>query len=300
MLLPWQGISYISDSKSVSKAKYTYYRCCKFVLNGFDCQGLTFGAQVNDFDDGKKTSGCSGTYGYLLGCSVMSDQSAFDGVYPGLTQPDFNTIIPGDDYSYPQYCVAQHGSNIPNTITTGNRQCCKSPSNDFNCVVRYSDESMDIGGIPIAQVSCGTGYTMMGCSGWGYYNTLNGYFIANDDTCYAQSYTHTYPVYAIAVCCKMGTDSPTPAPAPAPSDQPTDAPTIEPTPEPTVSPTYSPSSAPVHPTVSPIPTATQTPTEPTAMPTNEPTIACLGCKGSGQAENGADCYNLVHGNVYAC
>ena len=204
-----------------------------------------------------------------MGCGVRSNWNAFDGSYPGLIQPDSGTIMPGNDYSYLQHCVAVHGTtNIERTI--GNKQCCKSPSYEFNCVLRYSDEST--GSNPSqASVSCNTGYVMTGCSGWGLYNTLNGHWI-NNNICWARSYS-TYSVYAIAICCKLGTDSPTPAP----SDQPTDPPTIEPTLEPTTSPSFSPSAAPVHPTKSPT-FPTNSPTddpsfEPTASPSFSPSAA---------------------------
>ena len=178
----------------------------------------------------------------MLGCTVFSEWNSYDGSYPGLIQPNSDNITAGIDYPYQPYCTAVHGFSGGRTI--GNKQCCKSPSYDFNCVVRYSEESTG-NGPSYAAVTCDTGYVMTGCSGWSLFPDLNGHWI-DSNTCWARSYS-TYSVYAIAICCKLETESPTKHPSPAPSEQPTDSPTIEPSLEPTISPSFSPSGAPLSP-----------------------------------------------------
>ena len=46
--------------------------------------------------------------------------------------------------------------------------------------LRYSPESIPIGTPSQTQVSCSTGYQLVECSGWGLFNTLNGYWSSND------------------------------------------------------------------------------------------------------------------------
>ena len=232
------------------------------------CKGEPFGEFTNNTRWGTKVSQCDGTYQYLLGCGVNGYVNGYDGSYPGLLRPDSNTIIPDSDYSYSQYCTAVHGKEeSEGTRTIGDKQCCKSPSYNFNCVIRYSASSLDAGSSSLeAQVSCDTGYVMTGCSGWGSYNRLRAYWISAGDTtidkCWARSQrfwndADSYSIYAIATCCKLEFKSP--------SDQPTASPTNEPTLEPTASPSISPSSAPVHPTVSPT-------VEPSPGPTYSPSL----------------------------
>ena len=181
----------------------------------------------------------------------------------------------GIDYPYSTQCTAVHGTGGQRTI--GNKQCCKSPSYDFNCVLRYSDVSIHFQQTGTtyskASVSCGTGYEMTGCSGWGLYRSLNGYYISNQNTCVARSYNGNW-VYAIGICCKLETDEPTPDPSPAPTPAPTKQPTKSPTPAPTKQPTQAPTPAPTsNPTAAPTIDPTKDPTnDPTSDPTTDPSI----------------------------
>ena len=81
--------------------------------------------------------------------------------------------------------------------------CCKSPSFDLDCVIRYSSAST--GSEPqTASIGCSSGYEMVGCSGWGKYKDISGYFISND-VCYAKGADND--VYATAlwyVCFLFG------------------------------------------------------------------------------------------------
>ena len=217
---------------------------------------------------------------------MQSDGHDFDGSYPGTLRPDLAT--PDTDYPWNPNegtCTAVHGAN--NDVSIGNKQCCKSPTYDFECVLRYSIESFE----SYAGVSCGDGYTLVGCSGWGDYNSQQSAWTRTGDECGVRTNDRdTKPVYAIAICCRLETNSPTtdPTPAPttdptpAPTDNPTPAPTAHPTPAPTFDPTGNPTNDPTryptsdpsnepstHPTIDP----TQTPTiDPTVVPTRDPLI----------------------------
>ena len=232
-----------------------------------------FGENTNNNDDGTKTSSCSGTYKYLLGCSVQSDWHAFDGSYPTTVAPIDRT--PETNYAYSAAfatCTARHGAN--NVKSIGNRQCCKSPTYDFTCVLRYSEPVTDT----YVGVSCTTGYTLVGCSVHGFYNidgSQQSWWTRNPDECGIRSQT---TAWAVAICCKLETpeptEDPTPAPTPAPTNNPTPAPTNNPTPAPTNNPTPAPTDNPTPaPTDNPTPAPTDDPTkDPTRDPTSDPTI----------------------------
>ena len=101
------------------------------------------------------------------------------------------------DYPTSNTCTAVHGSN--GQSTTGNKVCCNTTSVDyFQCVLRYSEPSTGTNPSS-ASVSCGAGYTMIQCSGWGEGSDLNAAYIGTDEACHATSVQYT--VYAIAMWC---------------------------------------------------------------------------------------------------
>ena len=222
-----------------------------------------FGEFTNNNDDGKKTSACTGTYNYLLGCMVQSNWHDYDGSYPTTVKPhDRSSLV---NYAYSASgatCTAVHGANNDRSI--GNKQCCKSPTYAFTCVLRYSEPSTPATS-SYEGVECTTGYTMVGCSVYGYYNndgSQQSAWITSWNECGVRS---SNAAYAIAICCKLETPEPTDDPTIDPTESPTSDPTIDPTIDPTGDPTADPTAYPTfEPTVDPT-------MEPTTQPSNFPT-----------------------------
>ena len=237
------------------------------------CQSSWFGGQGMTDDDGDRaTSNCTGQYPFLLGCLPYSKWHAYDGSYPGKSAPSNKT--PNINYQFDgKSCTVQHGSRYEHS--EGNKQCCKSPTSDFQCVLRYGTY-ITVGSIStgISYANCTDPYTLVGCSGWGTYNNLNAIYINDDHQCKVRT-SDRNPAYATAICCKLETDSPTPDPTIEPINHPTSipsaypsiTPTSSPSADPTINPTYVPTTQPsIQPYISPSIFPTDTPSAMASIP----------------------------------
>eukprot|EP01083_Nonionella_stella_P093745 262826_1 len=227
-------------------------RCCDFNhIPDLSCVALQTPFAVND--DGLRVMAChEGGFQYLTGCSASSYDATIDGSYPGTTNPQQRS--PGS-YVSDQYCTVQNGQQI-GSGSQAHLVCCNSPTNALDCVFQYGA----IGAQSTA--TCPTQlYQMTGCSGYGLYNSLNAWYIQNDQ-CIARSNDGSPGVYAIAICCMLVTNPPTADPILPPSSFPTSIPSIYPTDIPTTAPSE-------HPTMRPSTSPTKTPTE---QPTSHPTL----------------------------
>eukprot|EP01083_Nonionella_stella_P172673 593341_1 len=261
---------------------YAVARCCDFShIPDVSCVALDMGAYATG-DDGKKSITCgTSSHQFLTGCTAHGPWSTIEGCYPGTADVYRTTLLYNSDYDFNGYCTAVNGASGGGT--KGHLMCCDSPSYALQCVIRYGAES---GSDKDSRVTCGAGYEMTSCSGFGNWMSVNAWYITGD-TCVARTWKSSSNVYAIAICCKFETDAPTPAPTPSPTPKPSPNPTRRPTPLPTTPPTTMPTSQPtvdptinptVHPTVQPTvnpsinPTVNPT-TDPTVDPTNAPSMS---------------------------
>eukprot|EP01083_Nonionella_stella_P056123 147958_1 len=229
-------------------------------------------------DDGTQSQTCgSSSHVFLTGCSATSPWLTMDGHFPGTVPP--HERVPNVDYSLSGHCTVVNGvDDGPNKGTYGHLVCCDSPSYALQCVIRYGEQS---GTNSESTTTCGTGYRMTGCSGSGIFRSINAWYIIGD-TCIAHTRYEPGSVWAIAICCKLETDSPTAVPTQpptrVPSMPPTKHPTFHPTVDPTTFPTLNPTMFPtldptIHPTLEPSMEPTTDPTfHPTQDPTTDPTL----------------------------
>eukprot|EP01083_Nonionella_stella_P090876 253977_1 len=258
---------------STGQGVYAVARCCDFThVPDLSCVALMSAFATGN--DGKSSITCgSSTHQFLTGCTVRSPYTTIDGSYPGTINPYTQTRTADSDYSLNGYCTAVNGQTGDGT--KGNLMCCASPSNALQCVIRYGSQS---DGDKDSRATCGSGYAMTSCSGYGAWLSLNAWYISGD-TCIARTYSASQYVYAIAICCKLETDSPTLDP----TQSPTLNPTANPSANPSQSPTANPSSIPTklitsNPTEAPSGNPTKTPTDnptisPTSYPTSDPTTS---------------------------
>eukprot|EP01083_Nonionella_stella_P195515 720190_1 len=258
---------------STGQGVYAVARCCDFThVPDLSCVALMSAFATGN--DGKSSITCgSSTHQFLTGCTVRSPYTTIDGSYPGTINPHTQTRTADSDYSLNGYCTAVNGQTGDGT--KGNLMCCASPSNALQCVIRYGSQS---DGDKDSRATCGSGYAMTSCSGYGAWLSLNAWYISGD-TCIARTYSASQYVYAIAICCKLETDSPTLDP----TQSPTLNPTANPSANPSQSPTANPSSIPTklitsNPTEAPSGNPTKTPTDnptisPTSYPTSDPTTS---------------------------
>eukprot|EP01083_Nonionella_stella_P083373 230532_1 len=186
---------------------YAVARCCDFShIPDVSCVALDMGAYATG-DDGKKSITCgTSSHQFLTGCTAHGPWSTIDGCYPGTSDVYRTTLLYNSDYYFNGYCTAVNGASGGGT--KGHLMCCDSPSYALQCVIRYGAES---GSDKDSRVTCGAGYEMTSCSGFGNWMSVNAWYITGD-TCVARTWKSSSNVYAIAICCKFETDAPTPAP----------------------------------------------------------------------------------------
>eukprot|EP01084_Bolivina_argentea_P205121 350455_1 len=212
---------------------YAHARCCNFIATNVQCFGFRSESYVQG-DDAKQVTTCGEQgYQFLTGCSAFSPWSSIDGSYPGTLSPKSGWITHNRDYQITtQACTAVNAKSSGGVKAS--ISCCNSPTYPFTCVKRFGTPDSTL-----SLVSCSGQYTMVGCSGFSVYHNINAWYITND-ICYARSRSSTN-VYAVAICCKIATDNPTPAPTNNPT---TYSPTSSPTNTPTINtdPTHAPTS----------------------------------------------------------
>eukprot|EP01083_Nonionella_stella_P160329 524009_1 len=219
---------------STGQGVYAVARCCDFThVPDLSCVALMSAFATGN--DGKSSITCgSSTHQFLTGCTVRSPYTTIDGSYPGTINPYTQTRTADSDYSLNGYCTAVNGQTGDGT--KGNLMCCASPSNALQCVIRYGSQS---DGDKDSRATCGSGYAMTSCSGYGAWLSLNAWYISGD-TCIARTYSASQYVYAIAICCKLETDSPTLDPTQSPTLNPTANPSANPSQSPTANPSFIP------------------------------------------------------------
>eukprot|EP01083_Nonionella_stella_P105781 304474_1 len=267
------GICYAINGRrdgSNGHGVFAVARCCDFSHHDLSCIAVT-GAYATG-DDVSKSASCGSPYRVLIGCTAQSPWSTMDGCYPGTTNPRSTKIISNFDYDFNPYmvnnpysdCTAVNGASGGGT--KGEAMCCGSSSYALECAVRYGSKS----GLydRTSKTTCSRGYSMVSCSGYGSWQSINAWYISSveSDTCIARTFKGSSYVYAIGICCKH---PPTHAPTSAPTPAPTHVPTISPTSMPTWQPTGVPT---VNPTVEPTSEPSSTPTDaPSNQPTSPPT-----------------------------
>lgn len=153
----------------------TTVRCCTFPGEDTKCtaEAATNGNSV-DGDYGTDSVTCtdiarlrgfndSYSYNMMLGCQGWANGGTLDGMWPGSMRPDNGTILYDTNYPFDPVsdtCTVMNGGTYRDGSRV-NANCCKSPSKALTCVVRYGAPSLTA-----SNVSCGTGYTMTGCSMW--------------------------------------------------------------------------------------------------------------------------------------
>eukprot|EP01084_Bolivina_argentea_P239454 402493_1 len=187
----------------------------------------------------------------MISCSSWEGWSNIDGAHVGDVGDQYkDTII-----NFDTKCTAYNNGASYGTRAEG--ICCEYTGYGYHldCKTKWSSPAT----MNHASVTCDTGYTMMGCSGYTAFNVLGGWWVEGAN-CIALS-VGAAPVQAVATCCRLAQD-PTPKPTKSPTQKPTQNPTKSPTQKPTQNPTKSPTRKPSqNPTKSPTQKPTQNPTK---------------------------------------
>lgn len=144
-----------------------YARCCNFPSGDVSCKAIHDTSWTGTSDDALRTVSCATSqYQYLMGCTGWSPWSNLDGVYFNLDQPQQVTLLEGVDYEADGWCSVRNGNN--GKKSRGNVVCCDSTL-ELDCKVRYGDDDTT------STVSCGSGYEMVGCAGYGKWASIKLY-----------------------------------------------------------------------------------------------------------------------------